>query len=243
MGKTMNTITGVAALALVFGAGPAFAQYSNGGTTQRQSNGTTERQGHATANDQTSQNTSANKTDDTFAEKAASGGMAEVKLGQLAEEKGSNPAVKQFGRRMVQDHSKANNELKSAAQRENLTLPTEMDKADQATYDRLSKLSGEAFDKAYARDMVRDHTKDVSEFEKEAKNGRNEAIKNFAAQTVPTLQSHLEQARQMEQSVNQASNASGNENNTRGNSGTTGTTGRTESYPSNGTGSGGRTTR
>jgi putative membrane protein len=236
MGKTMNTITGVAALALVFGAGPAFAQYSgNGGATQRQDNGTAQSQRGATANDKTSRNTSASKTDDAFVEKAASGGLAEVKLGQLAEEKGSNPAVKQFGRRMVRDHSKANDDLKSAAERENLTLPSEMDKADQATYDRLSKMSGEAFDKAYARDMVRDHSKDVAEFQKEAKNGHDEAIKNFAAQTAPTLQSHLDQARQMEQAVNQASNRStGNENGTRGNSGTTGTTGRTgNTYPSN----------
>src|SRR5215469_3855600 len=182
MAKTMNAITGAAALALVFGAGPEFAQYSG-------NSGTTQRQGGATENEQTSQTASTKKAsaDDTFAKKAAQGGMAEVELGQLAEEKGSNPAVKTFGRRMVQDHSKTNNQLKSAAQEENITLPTEMDKTDQATYDRLSKLSGEAFDKAYARDMVKGHTKDVSDFQKEAKDGHNEAIKNFAAQAVPTL--------------------------------------------------------
>lgn len=219
MAKTMNMITGVAALALVFGAGPAFAQYG-GGATQRQSGSTANEQ---TSNTTNSENTKA-ETDKTFATKAAQGGMAEVKLGQLAEEKASNPAVKQFGRRMVQDHSKANNELQSAASKENLPLPNEMDKSDQATYDRLSKLSGEAFDKAYARDMVRDHSKDVAEFQKEAKNGHNEAIKNFAAQTLPTLQSHLDEARHMEQAVNREGNANGNGANT----GTTGST-----YPSN----------
>jgi len=155
--------------------------------------------------------------------------MAEVKLGQLAEEKGSSPAVKNFGRRMVQDHSKANNELKDVTSKENIPLPNEMDKSDQATYDRLSKLSGDAFDRAYARDMVKDHSKDVSEFQKEAKNGKDESIKNFAAQTLPTLQNHLDQARQMEQAVNQ-SLTNGNRSGT-GNTGYGGSSG--SGYPTN----------
>lgn len=242
MAKTINMITGVAALALVFGAGPAFAQY--GGASQRQ--------GGATADEQTqSKNSNASTTnsktsaDDTFARNAAEGGLAEVKLGQLAQEKGTNPAVKNFGRQMVRDHSKANDDLKTTAEKENLTLPTEMNKSDQAAYDRLSKLSGESFDKAYARDMVRDHSKDVAEFQKEAKNGRDQSIKSFAEQTVPTLQNHLDQARQMNKAVNQASNASTSNENAPGNSGTTGTTGRTgNTYPSNSeTGSSPRTTR
>lgn len=229
MAKKMNMITGVATLALIFGAGPAFAQY--GGTTrttqepQGRQPSTTTNQGNtrtSSENAKTSSENAKTSADETFAKKAASGGMAEVKLGQLAEERGSNPAVKSFGRRMVQDHSRADNELKSASSKENITLPAELDKSDQATYDRLSKLSGDAFDRAYARDMVKDHTKDVSEFQKEAKNGRNEAIKNFAAQTLPTLQTHLDQAKQMEQAVNQSSN-----------SGTKNTPASDNSYPSN----------
>ena len=229
MAKKMNTITGVAALALVFGAAPAFAQY--GGTssgTTRQPQG---RQQDSTTQDNTD-TTSANtksSADENFAKKAAEGGMAEVKLGQLAEEKGSSPAVKNFGRRMVQDHSKANNELKDVTSKENIPLPNEMDKSDQATYDRLSKLSGDAFDRAYARDMVKDHSKDVSEFQKEAKNGKDESIKNFAAQTLPTLQNHLDQARQMEQAVNQSS-SNGNTSGT-GNTGYGGNSG--SGYPTN----------
>lgn len=220
MANKRNLITGVAALALIFGAGPAFAQY--GGTAPQ-----TQRQPSSTANEGNSQTTANAKTsaDETFAKKAAEGGMAEVKLGQLAEEKGSNSEVKNFGRRMVQDHSKANNELKNTTSKENIALPNELEKSDQATYDRLSKLSGDAFDRAYARDMVKDHSKDVSEFQREAKNGRNEAIKNFAAQTLPTLQSHLDQAKQMEQAVNQSSNS------TSGNGAGTGSNGNT--YPGN----------
>src|SRR5437660_1034419 len=142
-----NLITGVAALALVFGAGPAFAQYGGTGASGQQSGrqpSSTANQGNSqTTNSQTSTTTANTKSsaDEIFAKKAAAGGMAEVKLGQLAEERASNPAVKNFGRRMVQDHSKAGNELKSAASKENIELPGEMDKSDQATYDRLSKLS------------------------------------------------------------------------------------------------------
>lgn len=226
MAKKMNLITGVAALALAFGVSPAFAQY--GGTTQQSG-----RQPSSTTNQGNSQTTTSNtkaSADDSFAKKAAEGGMAEVKLGQLAEERGSNPAVKNFGRRMVQDHSKADDELKTTTSKENVELPTEMDKSDQATYGRLSKLSGDAFDRAYARDMVKDHSKDVSEFQKEAKNGHDESIKNFAAQTLPTLQSHLDQARQMEQAVNQSSKSSSGNGNAAG-SGTSGNSGT--SYPSN----------
>ncbi len=132
--------------------------------------------------------------DSRFAMKAAQGGMAEVKLGQLAQDKGSSDSVKQFGKKMVDDHSKANDQLKSVAAKENMTLPTEMDAKDQAIYDRLSKLSGAAFDRAYARDMVRDHKEDVADFQKEANKGKDDAIKNFAAQTLPTLQEHLKMA-------------------------------------------------
>jgi len=139
--------------------------------------------------------------DEEFAKKAAQGGMAEVKLGQLAEEKASNDTVKKFAKRMVEDHGKANDELKEAAMKESITLPTDMDSKDEATYERLSKLSGEAFDKAYARDMVKDHQQDIAEFRKEANSGRKDSIKSFAAQTLPTLQDHLKEARQMEQSV------------------------------------------
>jgi len=229
MPKKMNMITGVAALALVFCSAPAFAQYGGTSGTTRQPQA---RQQNSTTSQGNSDTTSANtksSADENFAKKAAEGGMAEVKLGQLAEERGSNPAVKNFGRRMVQDHSKANNELKDVTSKENVPLPNEMDKSDQATYDRLSKLSGDAFDRAYARDMVKDHSKDVSKFQKEAKSGKDESIKNFAAQTLPTLQNHLDQARQMEHAVNQSA-LNGNTSGT-GNSGYGGNSG--SGYPTN----------
>jgi putative membrane protein len=229
MAKKMNMITGVAALAFVFGSAAAFAQYGGTSGTTRQPQGRQQESSTSQDNSDTTSTNTKSSADENFAKKAAEGGMAEVKLGQLAEEKGSSPAVKNFGRRMVQDHSKANNELKDVTSKENIPLPNEMDKSDQATYDRLSKLSGDAFDRAYARDMVKDHSKDVSEFQNEAKNGKDESIKNFAAQTLPTLQNHLDQARQMEHAVNQSS-SNGNTYGT-GNTGYGGNSG--SGYPTN----------
>lgn len=139
--------------------------------------------------------------DSRFAKEAAQGGMAEVKLGQLAQDKGSNDAVKSFGKRMVDDHSKAGEKLKEAASKENVTLPTEISAEDQAIYDRLSKLSGAAFDRAYAKDMVKDHQTDVAAFQKEANGGKSESLKSFASDTLPTLQDHLKEAKEMMKAV------------------------------------------
>ena len=136
-----------------------------------------------------------------FAKEAAQGGMAEVKLGQLAEEKGSSDSVKSFGKRMVDDHSKAGDKLKEVASRESITLPTDISAKDQATYDRLSKLNGAWFDRAYARDMVKDHETDVAAFQKEANAGKDDSLKSFASETLPTLQDHLKQAKEMMKSV------------------------------------------
>jgi putative membrane protein len=136
-----------------------------------------------------------------FAKQAAQGGMAEVKLGQLAQEKGSSDSVKSFGKRMVDDHSKAGDKLKEVASRKNITLPTDISAKDQATYDRLSKLNGAAFDRAYARDMVKDHETDVAAFQKEADAGRDDSLQGFASETLPTLQDHLKRAKEMMRSV------------------------------------------
>ena len=136
-------------------------------------------------------------SDESFASKAAAGGMAEVKLGQLAQERASDFAVKSFGKRMVEDHGKAGEQLKQAAQSENITLPTDLKASDQAHYDRLAKLSGPEFDHAYMQMMVKDHEQDAAEFKKEAVSGRNQAIKDFAAQTLSTIEDHLKEAREL----------------------------------------------
>jgi putative membrane protein len=157
-------------------------------------------------------------SDAQFARKATQGGMAEVKLGQLAREKGTSDSVKKFGQRMVEDHTKAGDELKRAASQESITLPDDISAKDKATYDSLSKLSGAAFDRAYARDMVKDHEEDIADFNKEANGGKNTSIKDFATQTLPTLQDHLKEAKEMRQNVS-ASNPTPTKGNSAGPSG------------------------
>jgi len=144
-------------------------------------------------------NRAMNQTNDKkFAMEAAMGGMAEVKKGQLAVEKASNPDVKAFGQKMVDDHTKANEELKEVASKESIDLPTSLDAKQQAMVDKLSKLSGAAFDKAYMKDMVKDHDTDVKEFQRVAQNGTDTAIRDFAAKTLPTLQEHQTMARDVQ---------------------------------------------
>lgn len=136
-----------------------------------------------------------NSSGSHFAAEAASGGMMEVKLGQLAVQKSSNDQVKMFGQRMVDDHSRANDQLMGLASKDNLTLPSQMNSKDQATYDRLSKLSGSIFDRAYINDMMSIHEKDIAAFQHEANDGKNSDLKTWAANTLPMLRDHLRLAK------------------------------------------------
>ena len=147
--------------------------------------------------------------DKMFVRKAAQGGLAEVELGKLAAEKASNPEVKKFAQKMVDDHSKANDQLKQVASQEGLQLPTTLDAKDKAIKDRLSKLSGASFDKAYMSDMVKDHKADVADFTRESRAGKDQAVKQFASSTLPTLKSHLEQAEQLRPQMMKGSSTTG----------------------------------
>ena len=135
--------------------------------------------------------------DQKFAMTAAMDGMTEVELGRLATERGASDAVKQFGQRMVDDHSKANDELKQWAATAGVTLPTALDAKHQAMVAKMSRLSGAAFDKAYSQNMVKDHTKAVQLFQREADRGADSGLKTFASTTLPTLQEHLRMARDL----------------------------------------------
>jgi putative membrane protein len=147
--------------------------------------------------------------DARFAMKAAQGGMAEVQLGQLAAQQASNADVKAFGQHMVDDHSKANDQLKSVAQGENMTLPTTLDAKDQALMSKLQGLSGADFDKTYVKAMVKDHQEDIKEFQKEADSGKDPQIKNFASQTLPILQEHLSKIQSIQSSMAGGGSAAG----------------------------------
>src|SRR5262249_22427892 len=106
-------------------------------------------------------------SDETFVIDAAKANIAEIELGTLAETKAGSQDVKNFGKRMADDHQKALNSLKTVATHQKIALPTTLDPTDQALKDRLEKLSGNAFDRAYMSAMIKDHRKDVSEFRTE----------------------------------------------------------------------------
>jgi len=144
------------------------------------------------------------KQDADFAKDAAIGGLAEVQLGQLATQKAADADVKAFGQRMVDDHGKANEQLKSVAQAKGIELPTDLDKKHKAVFDKLSGLDGAAFDQAYVQEMVKDHQKDVKKFQDEADKGQDPDIKAFAQQTLPTLQDHLNHIQGISTKVAQA---------------------------------------
>jgi len=161
-----------------------------GQAEQKKTTDTTE-----TAAGKTTTNLTSN--DRKFMEKAASGGMAEVKLGQLAMDKATSPTVKEFAKRMVDDHGKANDELKEIATKKNFPMPTDLTTKDKATYDKLAKLTGDSFDKAYMDAMVKDHDTDVKEFQHEAKlTGADPDLKAFAEKTVKVLEEHKSMAHQ-----------------------------------------------
>jgi putative membrane protein len=136
-----------------------------------------------------------------FIKEAASGGMMEVELGKMAVGKAANDKVKEFGRRMQEDHGKANNELKSLAANKGVEIPKDLEGKHKTTVDRLSKLSGEEFDRQYMRAMIDDHKEDLRKFEREADKGKDSQIKKFASKQVPILKKHLELAEATGQEV------------------------------------------
>ncbi len=139
--------------------------------------------------------------DQHFVMEAASGSLAEVELGKLATEKASKDDVKKFGQRMVDDHGKANDELKSLAQSKQITLLAAPDAKHKETIDRLSKLSGEAFDRAYVQEMLKDHQKDVAAFRTESRSGKDPEVKAWAGKTLPTLEEHLKLVQDLNRGV------------------------------------------
>jgi len=139
---------------------------------------------------------SANSNPDaSFYKNAAEAGIAEVDEGQLAQDKGTNQEVKDFGARMVKDHGAANDKLKALAAQKNVELPTSTSVGQMALEAKLKVESGDTFDKAYIKSQVRAHEMAVRLFTKEANSGQDPDAKAFASSTLPTLQDHLKMAR------------------------------------------------
>ena len=127
-----------------------------------------------------------------FMNDAAPGGMAEVELGKMAVSKAQNAEVKAFAQKMIDDHSKAGDELKQLATQKKVMLPTDVLPAHKQLMDKLSKSSGADFDKEYVAAMLEAHEKDVAAFDNVSKTAADADVKAFATKTLPTLKMHLE---------------------------------------------------
>jgi len=131
-----------------------------------------------------------------------------VQLGQIAAQKATADDVKKFGQRMVDDHSKAHDQLKQIATSKGVKLPTEVDSSTRREMDKLSKLQGAAFDREYMKHMVPDHRKDIREFKSEARKAKDNDVKQFASTTLPTLEEHLTLAQSTQKAANREPRAS-----------------------------------
>ena len=137
-------------------------------------------------------------TDANFINTVGMGGHAEVQFGRLAQTQAARTNVRAFAAQMVSDHTAAGNELAALAQQKQMTPPDDMDLNHKAAYDRLSKTSGSEFDRVYIEGQVQDHTAVVNAFQNEISNGSDADVKAFARKHLPTIQHHLEMARQLQ---------------------------------------------
>jgi putative membrane protein len=145
-----------------------------------------------------------------FAREAASGGMLEVELGKHAAGKAADPRVQGFGRMMEKDHGEANQELAEIARQQEIELPDALEPQHRETRDRLLKLEGPELDRAYMQEMVKDHRKDVSAFEKMAREGAPAgSVEGWAAKTLPVLRTHLEHAEEVSRALESPAAAPG----------------------------------
>jgi putative membrane protein len=136
------------------------------------------------------------KADQKFLKDAMEGNLAEVKMGELAQKNGGSDGVRSFGEMLQQDHSAANEKAESVAQSAGMTPPTEPNRKQKADYDKLSKLSGDKFDREFVNHMVMDHKKDIREYERAAKK-KNDPTGDYADETLPTLRKHLDTAQSL----------------------------------------------
>lgn len=142
--------------------------------------------------------TNLSSLDRQFMVEAAQGGMAEVKLGQLASERAVSDTVKQYAQRMVQEHTKVNNELMAVAAQKGVTLPKDVNAKQKALRARLGQIPGRRFDQVYMQEAgVKSHAEQAALFQRQAQQGQDPDVKAFAARILPAVQDHLQMARSM----------------------------------------------
>jgi putative membrane protein len=136
-----------------------------------------------------------------FLRQAMIGNLTEIKLGQLAEQRAASPQVKQLAQQMVDAHTKANDQIQPLAKQKNAEVPTDLDRNNKRTEERLSKLNGDAFDRAYLDVLVKNHREDVERFTRESKTGKDTEVRDLASKMLPDLQHHLQMAQDTRQQV------------------------------------------
>ena len=139
----------------------------------------------------------ADKVSEVFIRDAVQGNLAEIQLGQLAQEKTQSAEVKSYAQMLVTDHSTANEQAEKVAKQIGITIPTELSLSQKTTYNRMSKLSGTAFDRAFVAEMIAGHKTNITRFQNEAKK-KDDPAADFANQMLPTLKKHLDAAQQLE---------------------------------------------
>jgi len=142
--------------------------------------------------------------DQAFVRKALEGGAAEVQLGQLAQQKSQSDDVKQFGQKMVEDHTQLGDQMKPIAQQLGVKEPKGLSKKDKELVAKLERLSGQQFDEAYIQAMVKDHKQDLKEFKDEAQAAQNPNVKQVAQQGAGVISQHLQMIQQIAQNHNVA---------------------------------------
>jgi putative membrane protein len=140
------------------------------------------------------------KAAQTFITKAVQGNLAEVSMGQLAQQQGNSAEVKSFGQQLVTDHSAANQKLTSIASGMGVTPPAEPSKKQKSDAAKMAKMSGDAFDREFAKHMVADHKKDIADYKKAAKM-KNDQIASYATESLPVLEKHLQMAQGLSKSA------------------------------------------
>jgi len=204
-GKLAKTV-----LTLSLGSAMAFAQAGSPQNTPaaKPQSGAQAGGGHGQGSHTADHGMSSNKgagtmvgpADEKFMMEAAQSGMAEVEALRLAQEKASSNEIKEFARKLEQDHTKANDQLKHLAEQKNVQLPGDAGKHKEAV-EKIRNLSGDEFDKAFMKMQVNHHKNDVKQFQKETERAMDSDLKSFASSTLPTLQEHLKSAQELQNST------------------------------------------
>ncbi len=136
-----------------------------------------------------------------FVMEAARSSMAEKQMSDLAEQKARSESVKTLAKEIKDEHTQVVDKLQQIASNKNVSLPSDVSRADRTVIDRLRNLSGEEFDKEYMKQTVKEHQKDVEHYRQQARSAKDQEVKEYAQNTLPTLEQHLDRARQVSESI------------------------------------------